>query len=96
MKKNKIRKQDKLKVVYAKLKRESVNNIIELIDYKKAEDDYKMWHRTVGTNLVIKENKKGGLYLRALTINGVRNYSIVKTSTINNFKGFKKAMKGIL
>lgn len=55
-----------------------------------------MWHRTVGTNLVIKENKKGGLYLRALTINGVRNYSIVKTSTINNFKGFKKAMKGIL
>ena len=57
MKKNKIRKQDKLKVVYAKLKRESVNNVIELIDYKKAEDDYKMWHRTVGTNLRKKRLK---------------------------------------
>lgn len=94
MKQNRNKKIDKLRKLYADLKKG--NTQVEIISYKKKEDDYKMWHKTIGSHIEIKENKKGLPYIRAYTINGVKNYSICETKPINNYKAFKKAIKGIL
>lgn len=95
MKQNRNKKIDKLRKVYADLKKG--NTQVEVIMYKKKEDNYATWHKTIGSHLEIRENKKTNLpYLRAYTINGVRNYNVCETKPINNYKAFKKEIKGIL
>lgn len=94
MKQNRSKVVDKLKKVYADLKKGGTT--VEVIMYKKKDDNYTTWHKTIGSHICIKENKNGLPYVRAYTINGVKNYSICETKVIHNYKAFKKASIGII
>ena len=94
MKQNRNKTIDKVKKIYANLKKGGTN--VEVIMYKKKEDNYATWHKTIGSHISIKTNKKGLPYIRAYTINGVKNYSICETKVINNYKAFKKVIIGII